>query len=100
MATKKQIAEGRARYESVKRYAELARNAEKLKTSDACARFLVAALETGNVTTALNACAHVYRIKGWVAYADWMEATAKFVAEVSATKTSRRKTAKRAVAAV
>ena len=100
MATKKQIAEGQARYESVKRYAELAKDAEMLKTSEACAKLLVAALETRNLTTALNALAHVYRIKGWVAYADWMEATAKFVAEVSATKTSRRKTAKRAVAVV
>ena len=98
MATKKQIAKGRARYESVKRYAELAKDAETLKTSEACAKLLVAALETGNVVTALNALAHVYRIKGWNAYADWFEATAKFVTEVSAPRTARRKTAKRAVA--
>lgn len=52
--------------------------------------FLVAALEMGNVATALNALAHVYRIKCWNAYADWFEATAKFVAEVDTPKASRR----------
>ena len=98
MATKKQIAEGRARCDRLCRYDKLAKDAETLKTSEACARFLVAALETGNAVTALNACAHVYRIKGWIAYADWMEATARLVAEVSAPRTAQRKTRKREAA--
>lgn len=100
MATKKQIAEGRARYEAVKRYAELAKDAETKKTNEACARFLVAALEMGNVAAALNALAHVYRIKGWNAYADWFEATAKFVVEVEVArpKTVRRSPSKRELA--
>lgn len=98
MATKKQIAEGLSRYELVKRYAELAKESEKKKTNEACARLLVTALEVGDVATALNALAHVYRIKGLNAYADWFEATAKFVAEVAATRTVRRKTARRELA--
>ncbi len=90
MATRKQIAKGRSRCEVVKRYAELAKEAEAKKTNEACAKFLVTAFEAGNVSTVLNALAHVYRIKGWNAYADWFEATAKFVVEVASPKTSRR----------
>lgn len=98
MATKNQITNGLERYAKVKRYAELAKEVDASKSNKACAEFLVAALEMGNIATALNALAHVYRIKGWDAYADWMEATAKFVVEISAPKTARRRTAKRKLA--
>ena len=94
METKKQITKGCVRYERLRRYAELA-DAKALKSSEGCAKFLVAALEIGNLATVLNAIAHVYRVKGRNVYADWMEATAKLAEEVSAPRTARRKAEKR-----